>query len=606
MNAQPKALPASDTDANAATWQIVTVPESALDGGGGAALEGLVGSVRVQAMRLCALDVQSSPGLVELDLSRCSGDLVLALKELPALARVILPESSAGLHIELALAPGNRRLSLQGRVGDLGVCANWLDHGVRLSEEIGRRVVDGVVIGPLGEVGAFHQSEICLAIGRGPTTDRLELDCRGLSALVVIGGRCRELVLANAQLERLALSENPRLERLGGPFRAGHASLALCRSLARIEGQGEALDIDCCQTDSLTVTGQWRQVNLSNSELWQARLPAVDNLRLTATPVLHDLRIGSQTQLDAEPGPLGTNCLLVHFERHPGRLSGFVDRCQTQFEADQGRLHDWLTGLVKERHGTRLGDLLGGLGDLVQHGAPAAAAWKLRCLTHAMGRGMRPTGAFDRAFIDQVCSQWSWPAQMRQAASAWSSDLRLFCLCRALPEADAFAANLPQPERLRHIDALARACIEPAAFPGLQTLPIAEITASAVPSLDIHTELLAELPDSSYSSWMLPEAPSSLQTELFDFIDCLHHAGLASTLESLADHLADSLADWPQPNLPARAGLRLHELGVASSRALLAATLHHSDTLDNGLRSEVLYRLLAPIPLPTGRGVTGG
>ena len=602
MSAQTNALPV----AVASSWQDVTVPESALDGGGGAALEGLVGSVKVRAMRLRALDVQNSPDLVELDLSDCSGDLVLALKELPSLTRVILPESSAGLYIELALAPAHRCLQLQGRVGNLGVCSDRLDHRVRLSEEIGRRVVEGVVIAPLGEVIAFDQAEICLAVGRGRNVDRLELDCQGLSAVVVIGGRCRELVLAHARLDRLALSENPRLEQLSGDFRASRASLALCRSLACIEGQGDALDIDCCQTDSLTVTGHWRQVNLSNSELWQARLPAVDNLRLTATPVLHDLRIGSQTLLDAEPGPLGTNCLLLHFERHPGRLADFVDRCQRQFEANEGRLHDWLTGQVSERHGTCLGDLLDGLGDLVQHGAPAAAAWKLRCLAHALGRGMRPPGAFDRAFIDQVCSQWSWPEQMRHAPSTWSRDLRLFCLCRALPATATFADALLRPKRLRHIEALARARIEPASYSGLDTLPIAEITASALPCLDIHLELLAGLPDKYRRSWMLTEAPLALQTELSGFIDCLHEAGLVGTLENLADHFVNSLADWPDPALPARAGLRLHELGVASSRALLGASLRHSDTLDDALRGEVLCRLLAPIPLPAGRGVAAG
>lgn len=567
--------------------QTIRLSSSDLDGGGGCRLSGLEGTIRISGGTIQALDIEASPGLEALDLSDCRDDLRLHFCELPSLRWVRLPRGEIGATIELALPPDHTPISpliLDGPVADFGVCAPWLIQPWRLDRPVGKRPVKGLAIGPPAPHPPSRGVAAHLVLGRGDRKEKLSLDCRGIGHLLIMGGQFRELELRNASLERLQVSECPRLERLVGNFQAREARLNLCKRLERVGGSGQALEIAIVQSPRLDLDGRWLKTHLALADCRSLGLKHRTRLELESLPTLVEIDTNVDYDVSFRSGMFGPNVLTAKLGETPGELTKLVDREKSGF-GERSRLSThWIEHLASGERGLLLPGALSNLRDIALNGVDRGACWLIRCQIAARSvgkatRSLRPKHGFIRG-----SSRWDWSRLQHQDLEHWLDDLSLYALCSDLEVTTPFRRTLGRLDQLRHAVVLSKALADTNRMEFLR-IEIEDFLRACLSRLD----LVGEMGSAPH------RRPQNMIHALFHRNAIRHWRTFTHHLETLIE----SLGVIDDPECSHRFADRVCELAKVSQAALmqnLASSMYLSGL--DGWRRVLVAGLDAPGDVP--------
>lgn len=456
-------MPTQDHCDGTTRTQTLRLDAEDLDGGGGCCLRELEGIVRVLGTELRALDVEDSPLLVALDLSGCCDDLRLHLTDLPRLKTLLLPGGSSGATIELSLPSSYTPVTplvIRGPIADFGVCAPWMVQPWRLDRPIGKPPVDSLAIGPPSENPPSRNVSAHLVVGRACREERLVMNCRGISHLLIMGTRLRDLELSHASLERLEISECSNLERIRGRFQARKANISLCQNLSSVSGSGRHLDIAVVKSPRLSLEGRWLKSDVALSDCLSIHLQHPTRLKLNSLPMLMSVESRTDYELDFDSGMFGPNQLSARLAGQPGELTRVFERERPRL-GDRSKLAThWMHHLAMARRSQHVPGALNALRDIATNGVDREACWLIRCQLAAQclepGEDLhRPAYAFRRG-----SSGWNWSIFNEPTMGHWLDDLSLYCLCADLPVTAPFRRTLGRLDRVLHAMLLATALAE--------------------------------------------------------------------------------------------------------------------------------------------------
>ena len=578
----------------------VVVEDRDLDGGGGTCLRGLQGVVRIVGNGLRSLDVEDSPELEALDLSQCCDDLRLHLTELPRLRWLQLPPGPTGATIELALGSTYAPIAplvIDGPIADFGLCAPWLIHPFRIDRDFGKPPIAGLTLGPPAVNPPAKGAAAHLVVGRACRNQRLSMNCRGISYLVIMGTRLQELELRHASLKLLDISECPRLEHVGGRFQARKASISVCRKLSSVDGTGRFLDISVTNSSRITIGGRWLNTRIALADCETVGLVHRTRLRLDSLPVLMDIESQEAYEVEFGSGMFGPSQLAARLAGRPGELTRVVERERKRFGDGTAIATHWLRHLALARHGRDIPAALGALRDIAGNAVDREACWLLRCQIAAQRLEYspelhRPAHAFRRGSSD-----WNWTVNSDPRMEFWIDDLCLYCLCAELEVTAPFRRTLARLDRLPHATVLAAALAD-SHRPEILPVEICRYLRSCLARTELARELTECGPTSKYgmtANYVAGAAIppwSRLEHALEHLIGSLGVIRDMPSVRLLADHLC--ALDYAPVTL--QAGLQMFHAGLSESRKVLAYGLKARGETNPELRARALQHLLAPLP----------
>ncbi|TVQ30741.1 MAG: hypothetical protein EA370_13520 [Wenzhouxiangella sp.] len=582
--------------------QVTTfaIDNQALDGGGGIGLSGLSGNVRIASRHLRALDLADSPDLIGLDLSGCRDDLRVRLVKPRKLRWILLPEGPVGTTVELELPDRFepiKPLAIKGPVAEFGLCAAWLVLPWRVGNELGHRPLDGLFVGPPNARPGSHRAAAHVLVGRALKQEQLELDCRGIERLVIMGSQVERLHLENASLALLDVSECRRLQEITGRFQARKASLSVCRKLQRIGGSGRHLELACLHAPSLALDGRWLKTSMLDCETERLAIRRRTHLDLERLPRLHTITADEPYEMKPGRGILEADQLITRFGHEPGSLHEYVmQQLPRVGPRDQEATH-WLENIALKRNGRELPEALQALGDLARNPADRKAAWLVRCALASLY--LHGQDALTRV-AHRGCSRWDWPKGPRGQPINWFHDLVLYYRCRELPLTRPFTRLLSTANRIGPASALAQAS-SGEVLPANEARHCLQLLDGCLRRLDL------QHPDDEVAV-LGPAARESAQPccDMPNYLVQLNLRGqhllpgLVERLVSIGDEgLVSRLAHAMIEHLP-RHGLLLAECGIQlarvsqpAGRRMIASALASGTHLPDDLRArglQILFR----------------
>jgi hypothetical protein len=578
----------------------VTVEDHDLDGGGGTCLRGLQGVVRIVGNGLRSLDVENSPALEALDLSQCCDDLRLHLTELPRLRWLQLPPGPTGATIELALGSTYAPIAplvIHGPIADFGLCAPWLIHPFRIDRDFGKRPIAGLTVGPPTVNPPAKGAAAHLVVGRACRNQRLSMNCRGISHLVIMGTRLQELELRHASLKLLDISECPRLEHVGGRFQARKANISVCRKLSSVDGTGQWLDIGVINSSRIAIGGRWLNTRIALADCETVELVHRTRLRLDSLPVLMDIESQEAYEVGFGSGMFGPNQLAARLAGRPGELTRVVERERKRFGDGTAIATHWLRHLALAKHGHDIPAALGALRDIAGNAVDREACWLLRCQIAAQRLEYshelhRPAHALRRG-----STGWNWAVRSDPRMDHWIDDLCLYCRCADLEVTAPFRRTLARLNRLPHATVLAAALAD-THRPEILPVEIRSYLRACLARVRLTRELAETDPGRVYGMAANLAAHAAnptwcrLEHALEHLIGSLGVIRDMPSVRLLADHLC--ALDYAPVTL--QAGLQMFHAGMSESRKVLAYGLKARGEPEPEIRTRALQYLLAPLP----------
>lgn len=596
-------MPAPDQSDDSPRTRTIRLGADDLDGGGGCRLTGLEGIVRVVGDDLRSLDIEDSPELEALDLGDCRDDLRLHFTRLPALQWVQLPDGETGATVELALPPDFTPISplvLDGPIADFGVCAPWLVQPWRLDGPVGKRPVAGLAIGPPSANPPGRSVAAHLVVGRACREERLVMNCRGISHLLIMGARLRELELRHASLERLQISECSKLERIHGRFQARTASISLCRSLASVGGSGRQLDIAVTRSSSLRLEGRWLDTRIALSDCLALQLERPTRLALESLPLLLTIDSRCDYQVQFDKGMFGPNQLACRLAGEPGELTRVFER-ERRHLGDRSRISThWMRHLAMTDRGRHVPGSLSALRDIAAgSGVDREACWLIRCQLAAQRLEQtddfhRPAYAFRRG-----SSGWNWSVFNEPQMVHWLDDLSLYSMCADLPVTAPFRRTLRRLDRMLHAVLLAAALAD-RYRPEIRQVEIRGYLRACLARLDLAHELKNAPPKP-----LRPMQPRWFHRHATPWW-CQFGEGLESLIQSLGviddgvstRHLADRLLEVDDAEVMQTAALSMYSTGMSQWRKVLVAGMDAPGKVSPYVYRRSLQLLLSGQPEP--------